>query len=29
LQAFFIVNDFFQKIFSEWKPYMANIACKS
>ena len=26
---FFIWHDFFQKILSEWKPYMANIVCKS
>ena len=28
LQGLFIHNVF-QKLFSEWKPYMENIACKS
>ena len=25
----FFIQDFFQKIFSEWKPYMANFVCKT
>ena len=25
----FFIHNFFQKLFSEWKPYMANIVCKS
>ena len=25
----FVIHNFFQKSFSEWKPYMANIVCKN
>ena len=24
----FFTQDFFQKLFTEWKPYMANVFCK-